>query len=157
MAICAAGNGREQTAPAQPQKFSWGFGDAEPAHRPGGSSQTRGLACGAATGWTYVEESELGSVVALNVGGKVLACLSVTVSECICVRGKMPRLNRSVAAETKPQRCRRGIRVVVAVVGGVRVKGVVGAGAGGGVFFYCYQYEYGYEYKYEYKYEYCCY
>jgi len=54
---------------AEPQKYSWGFGDkhSEPAHRPA----TRGLDCGAATGWTYVEEGELGSVVALNVGGKL--------------------------------------------------------------------------------------
>eukprot|EP00802_Teleaulax_amphioxeia_P016465 Tamp_16585.p1 GENE.Tamp_16585~~Tamp_16585.p1 ORF type:complete len:427 (+),score=82.43 Tamp_16585:99-1283(+) len=65
-----AGNG--SNGEAEPQKYNWGFGDSEPAHRPGsGTPHTRGLACGAATGWTYVEESELGTVVALNVGGKL--------------------------------------------------------------------------------------
>ena len=78
-----AGNG--SNGEAELQKYSWGFGDSEPAHRPGsGTPHTRGLACGAATGrgWEYVEESELGTVVALNVGGKVVPRNDDLVSVC---------------------------------------------------------------------------
>ena len=71
-----AGADKDQGGGSGRETFSWGFGD-EPAHRPSetwreaGGGHVRGLPCGAASGWTYVEESELGTVVALNVGGKL--------------------------------------------------------------------------------------
>ena len=89
-----AGNG--SNGEAEPQKYNWGFGDSEPAHRPGsGTPHTRGLACGAATGWTYVEESELGTVVALNVGGKVVPRMHAAVLPVSC-RGRVARVRVSV-------------------------------------------------------------
>lgn len=76
---CAPQAGNDQNGGGHERlEFSWGFGsDESSALRQGATNsgtstpQTHGLPCGASSGWTYVGEGELGSVIALNVGGKL--------------------------------------------------------------------------------------